>query len=334
MATWRGWEYVEAAPAGPNEQYAPDASQITRTLYFPIRPTVAQRQQIGRDWIGYAQRKVSLSGKVYISRTTPHFYPARDLAQGPHLYCQSLASSEMVCADDVESSALHADGDLTAVSDWWKTTWVYRTLPYDVKADDDPAIPALAGELLFHPDEGDALRRGWANTRYIVKLPEHGGRVIPIRQGVFIFVGVLDTAFHTVPTMEPFPFNETLVQVHYQWFGVPLDAYPFSYVQTALNTVNDATFDNYTTGTLLLLDAREVPRRDAFGQRTLDVTFKMLWAPRANADGACLGHNAILRIKPDVGPRWTLISTDGSAALDRRPYRYTDFSKLFHPVQT
>lgn len=337
MSVWRGIEYVEAAPTGPNEQYGTDASRVLRTLYFTERPTIARRQEIARAFIGYAEVKVATKGLttfIYLSRTTPHFYPAIDF-RGPYLWCQSLVGSEMVTADGVETTALHAGpaDDLTATSEWWKATFEYRTCPFDVK--EDSAVVAVAGELGGYPDEGDALRRGWVNTRYISKMVEPGGRVIPLRQGVLKYAGVLDARGQPVPTMEPFPFNETLAHVNYFWAGIPLSAYPLGVVQASLNTVNTTTFDGYHPGTLLLLDAREVPRIDAFGQRVLDVTYRMLWAQRQRANAfQGMGHNAILRVSAQFGAEWTLVSSDGSIDPDKYPYRNTDFSKLFHPSQT
>lgn len=332
MASWRGIEYVESSPQGPSEQYATDASRVLRTLFFPGQPSMADRYRIAQQFLGYAEVKTNpISFKRYVSRTTPHYYPSIDFDIDPHLYCQSLVQSEMVTADDAEDTLLHAAGDKTATSAWWKAVFEYRTLPGDVK--EDSAVLAEAGELYDvvptggpNPDEGDALRRGWANTRYIAKVVEPGGRVIPLRHGAFLFGD-------GKPSMEPFAFNETLQNITYFWSGVPLDGYPLQTVQTLLNTVNADVFDGYYPGTLLLIDAREVPRRDAFGQRTLDATYRMLFAPRCNALGNPLGHNAILRISPIAGPIWQLLSADGVVGSTKRPYRSTDFSRLFHPDQ-
>jgi hypothetical protein len=268
---------------------------------------------------------------------TPHFYPETDFAVGAYLYAQTLPGSEMVVADDSETTASHAPGDQTALSDWWKATFEYRSLPYDIH--EDESVLATAGELYVsvaeaYPDEGDALRRGWAVSRYVSKLVEPGGRVIPLRNGCFYYVGVATAGGKDIPTLEPFPFNETLQHVNYVWHQVPLEGYPIKAVQTQLNTVNDAIFDGYPKGTLLFIDARETPRRDPFGQRTLDATYRFLFAPRCNAGlVGPLGHNAILRVDRILGPRWTLVSTDATNGADKLPYRATDFSKLFHPDQ-
>lgn len=338
MANWRGIEYFEEAKGGPSETWGVDESRVIRTLLFfgadrNSGPTFPLRQAIAENFIGKPNYTIA-GGKKCITRLTPHFYPSGGSTN--YLYCTRILNSEMVGRPlTPHSPAKTAVGDKIALYPCWRVTFEYRMLPYDIREDNE--VKAVAGELYVsateaYPDEGDALRVGWTGTRYISRIVRPSGRVLSLRQGVLKYEGVTDGSGRVVPTLEPFPFNETSCRVEYRWVQVPISAYPAATVQTYLNTVNDATFDGYTTGTLLFLDADIVPRRDPFGQRTVDVVYRMLWSPRHNGTTA-LGHNAIPRIHAG-GVTYTLVNTSGTAGeTAKRPYRYTSFVNLFHPVQ-
>lgn len=347
MATWSGIEYYEDAKGSPHESWATDASKATRTLLFfgadrTTGPDVADREIIAQTWLGYAYVATGTGGRKAVKRFTPHYLPA--VSGTPYLYCTALVSGELVGRPlRPTTHRTSAPGDRLAKSLCWRATFQYSVLPYDIREDD--AILANGGPLYVgvgdaYPDEGRKLAVAWSGTRYITKQVEHGGRVIPLRAGLFFYqeTGTLGSADPptAVGTSEPIPFNEAISYITYTWHGVPADAVPFIAIGGQLNTVNDAKFDGFNKGTLLLVGHKLLPRRDSFGTRTFDVQYRMMYCARANSAGVGpLGHNAILRVRNDAAPAWWLVTANGDGAADdtKRIYRYTDFERLFRPDQ-
>jgi hypothetical protein len=337
MASWKGIVFYEAHPGSPNETWATDSSRVTRTLLFfgddletPI--TLDQRHAIAEAWIGYAKRTVA-GGKVYLTRETPHFYPSRNGLT--YLYCQALLHSEMGGMPLPAESPVFADiGDKTASFPCWKATFQYASLPYRVKEDSEVLARSGADSPLWvsdderYPDEGDALWRGLRYTRYVHRSIESGGRVIPIRQGMMKYAGILKDD-KPVPTAEPFPWNEVYDHWTYTWYGVPEEAVPWNAIHACANHVNHTKFDGAFLDTLLFLGQKMVQRQDSFGQFVVDITYRFMWCPRP--DGArVLGHQGILRVHAG-GINYERISSDGTDDPAKYPYRRADMTALFRP---
>lgn len=331
MATWRSIEYTEVSPRSPDEQAAQDASRVLRTLDFPgntVPLTFERREYIRRQFLGYS----ALAGngsQNWVSRVNPHFYPAPSLDQGPYLYAQSFIHSEMISTTDSETSDLHAVGDRTALHPRWRVMIEYRTLPWEIKEDD--AVLGTVAPFVGITDEGDVLRQGWIYSRNIAKRVEQGGRLIIIPGGMYKYAGTDPVQ----PTREPIPINEVADDVHYMW-TCPLDGVPEAVIEKQLNTVNDAPFDGYSLGTLLLLSAAKSLKRDPFGQWIAEITYRMKYSPKFQVTGpdtgTAYGHNAILWHR-STGTEYHFITTDGSGDTGKMPYRYTKFANLFRPKQ-
>jgi hypothetical protein len=331
VAEWRGIPYVERTDM---EQVAPDGSRVLRTLEFLATEeglSWEERENIKRQFVGYAFIKQSLDGtKNYISRVTPHYMPAPAIGSPIYLYCHGFAGSENLGPSNNETTILHAAGDRTVYPLRWRAQVEYRSLgAMEVREDDE--VLATAGDLVGFPDEGDCLRRGWINTRSVHKRREPGGRVIPIRSGALKYVSYVIGGVNA-PTLEPLPFPETWQPTWYMW-SVPIEGYPESIIQDQLNTVNHETFDGHPRGTLYASAYQEDIKRDPFGNWMAHLTFKMIFSPRKNAVGSPLGHNAALYISPSTGPRYSLLSTDGSNFESKQVFRYTDFGNFFRPKQ-
>lgn len=344
MASWRGYNYVEEVRTSPHESWATDASRTTRSLLFfgadnNTGPTYLERESIAQYWLGYATVLTGTGGRRYVSRFTPHYLPSG--TGSPYLFATSLMSGELIGRPfNPTVHANTAPGDKQARSRCWRATFQYSVLPYDIR--EDSAVLATSGSPLYvsasdrYADEGDALKTGWSGTRYISKHIEQGGRVIPIRTGAFKYDAVFNAGGDHVPTMEPIPYNEAVNYVTYTWYGVPLAGYPAQAIAVQLNTVNNATFDGFAKGTLLVLGVKVVPHRDPFGNRTLDIQYRMMHCSRYNSTSATpFGHNSILHIPAPGGgaPAWEKVSVTGDGDDTKRPYRYTDFGNLFRPDQ-
>ncbi len=344
MSTWKGIEYYEISPSSPNEQAAQDGASVQRKLDFPLIEGVGHqaREEIRREFLGFVTVGQN-DTQMWLLRENPHFLPGNILTGEPYLYAMSLVHSEMLGpADSEEALAIGgAAGDHLALYPRWRTTFEYRSVPWEIKEDDDGDVLAQLGPLsiaggldfIAHPDEGDALRRGWINTRNIVKRREPGGRVIPIRVPPFKFVGLTDDGGKPIQTAEPIPLNEAWETVWYRW-TCPLEVYPELQTVLLRNTVNDAAFDGHPKATLLFVSLTENLRRDPFGQWIMEVTYKFLFSPKVARDGTTvLGHQAIYYPFGPAGPGYYEVSTDGTNTDAKKIYRYGDFTKLFRPIQ-
>lgn len=340
MASWRGYIYTEAAPNSPEESYSSDNSRAVRCLQFSGSLSRSERLAVARAFLGYAtlqQVPEDVAGpgvvRKYISRTTPHPY------QGDST---SMYATRILRVAHIGEPGNEPGGNGDVVSRYpYVRMWIeYSTLPYDIAEDD--AVRALTNTSPLYisagaqfADEGYWLQSSWTSTRYITRTVDPSGRVTTLKQGMLRFAGTAGSAGYPdgIPTFEPIPFPEGMAVINYTWWGVPAAAFPQSTIQSSLGKINDGSFDGFSTGTLLLLSVSLKPRRDPFGQRTLDVGYKMMWMPKVGADGTVYGHNAIPWVSQSAGVGYYTVSSDGSANASMMPFRSTDFMAFFRPTQ-
>lgn len=348
-----GREFYEDAhePRSPTLSWGLDSSRAIRSLHTRGESTEITRNQDVAALLGYqfvASETVSGTPRRWVTRTPPAAYPNE--ASGVPV---GLASSGVwLYASSIPSSAAYSSGGFSIDANGgakYSRGWKYRVehvaRPYNVKSDDDTL--AEAGPLsadtpagaVARPDEGDALRRGWAsNSRYITKFIEPGAKALTLPNGFCKFVLVApETTPQPVPIGLPVPFFRTTVC--YCWHLVPIDAYPAQAIEACANGVNDAAFDGHTTETLYFSSVRVTPLQGPFGDRLLNVEYRFLHQPLVDFDGVTTtvkGWNHLLGVlSGKLRAREITAAQDGSAPADntKRIFRRVDFSSLFRPDQ-
>ena len=325
MAIWRATEYKEhlgeGGNASPDLSIAVDNGRVTRTIQV-IPGTHDAIWQAARDFLGYAQ-VANDGGTRWIQRIIPHAFPP-----APWLYCTAMPRSEGISFIGKANDA--AEYKIS------KHTLIYENLTYNVISDDE--VTRGLGDL---PDEGTALALGWEYSRYVTKSVKPSAKLLVLNRGVMQGVKE-DVGDATKPLLEGVPFVEACAQVEYTWHGVPSAGVPNVLHLTAPGTINDATFDLYPAETLRLESIEPRFRRDPFGNRVFDITYKMQFLPRigwtlAEAETTpkptptARGHNWVYSVHN--GKFIVMRVTGDGTATGTPPFRKADFTALFRPDQ-
>jgi hypothetical protein len=323
---------------GPREDYAPGAKRSV----VPV--TVADgtekgRRQAAADFIGSAALRTLKLGSnlvTYLTRVTPMPYPGSE-----NLYAYSLVSG-----NGLGSASLGADGGV-AFSSGYQFQAVFTSRTYLVKEDGQVKAKASAGiqSPLFDsasgnafPDEGDALKRGWENSRYVTKRVVSSARLITVRDGFCAFAD-------GTPLPEQLPFNEGMAQCRYVWHAVPVAALPNAAIRRCLGALNTDAFDFALPNTLMLTSWDYDAQPGPLGDILCDIAYNFLYIPKVNRAGTALGHSAALRKTGAAGAgvvdydrvtvfgnpnRWPF---KGGTQDATDPASLIDFADLFRPAQ-
>lgn len=337
-----------SSPASPSESYAFDASRSSRS--FQIRDATPERRYLtAKALLGYVD-VLTEGSRRYIHRQAPYANPPvsdPDLNpnRAPSLWCKSIPHGAPVpsvpSADPQTGAATYAAYRFAAE---------FRSLPYAVK--EDYQVFATAGPLAAGgglnslPDEGDCLRRGIANTRYITISVQPG-----IKRGV-LKEGSL--RFEASPGPGPLvgvgiPIAQYTAHVIYTWYEIPYSAVPWKAIVRCAENVNGpigagGIFDGFAAGTLLLESTAIRTYTCPLSPRLLcDVEYRMAYLPNeeerlTGGVRRLLGHNSIYSVIPAPqgdGGDYYYVNTSGmpGAAGGRYPHSYEDFSTLFRPDQ-
>lgn len=195
-----------------------------------------------------------------------------------------------------------------------RVTATFNTLAFDVKLlSDCPDTSSLAPE----------------QQRNVVKREDSGGKFLSFATGQWLLKN--GAAIRRDTNFRNMQFWETYSMLHYTWYDVLEDAFSNDLNQQDCGKTNDAIFDGKQPGTLILQKANREPTRSQFGVRTYQVDFDMLYVPtgvnKAQPPGPD-GYDPVT-FEPIY---WDVVGT-GTETLTppRRPYRETDFRKLFKP---
>lgn len=347
------FEVYEESPASPSESCAFDASRVTRNFWLRAAGREA-RYEFQKAMLGYSKVR-SDAGRPYLSRQIPFGNPAAPDADlnpaltpagldgAPYLWCKSVPAGQPV------PSVPNAD-PATGVATYkgYRFTCEFRSCPYRVCADNDPLLLAQTGPLKAGTgisavaDEGDALARGFANTRYVSRRREHAVRVEQIKMASLFFQGA-DGAALDLAVDKPQGLPQYMETVYYTHWELPLDAVPRAAIRACSNGVNAAVFDGFAVGTLYFSSTEERLYTAPLGPGLLaDLTYKFMYLPNREKRTSFIGIEPVHRelgwnaipavIKPPVGN-----DLDYYPIVDRAgkpPFDYVDFSALFRPPQT
>jgi hypothetical protein len=345
-----GVEFIECTqePKSPVYSWALDSSKAVRTLICRGSTDKVKRSQIARAILGTQARvtaaKSGGGSRYYIERTLPHsivpIEPDGAAADLSWMFAASIPYAESLSSKTypdvgVDSLPVPVDGVRLKVE--------YRALPYHVLPDSSVLATtgplASGGGLPALPDEGDALRLGWADySRYVTRIIEPGGRAITFPNGFVRFVLLAgETNVQPLPIGLPVPmFRATIL---YTWHLVPQNAVPMNAIAKCSNAVNDAAFDGFAAETLLLSSVRQKPLFSALGGRMMQVEYRMIYAPLQDFDGASYttkGWNHFpAKYNNTLRARQLTLRNDGAAPTtnSERVFMQQDFATLFRPDQ-
>jgi hypothetical protein len=348
-----GIKVYEESPASPSETWAFDGSRSSRSFFVSAPATPAVRYAVAKAFLGFAKVLTETDGsRPWLHRQLPYgdpptadddLNPSADVR--PFLWCKSLPGGSPVglpSADPATGSATYRT---------YKVAAELRTVPYRVLEDWEVSLQAQAGPLAAagalpaRPDEGDALRRGFANTRYITREIEHGISLMQLKEAWLYFEAEGGGAIlnKSIPMGVPLPqYTHTL---RYTWWEVPLGAVPRGAIAACSNCVSGTEFDGHAAGTLRFMTAQERVYNSPLGPGLLcDVTYALAFLPNTERREVDLGGGV-------MGSRqlgWNSIPAvlrpaDGGTGFDyyrvvdetgKPPYASADFSALFRPGQT
>lgn len=351
----------DAQNKSPVLRFAAENCACTRRLYVPYPSPAGYADPDGLYLAAVAllggsevkTENVAGDDRAYVARTLPHGYPQGATFENPVgfpvLFAASIPTAEP-CGAPTEMDEFGR----TAYS-WYRFTVNYESRPDNVFEDsavlatgqyeDDGASP-LAGSVALdvpaRPDEGDALRRGWRYSRWVVKQVDPASRTLTLRQGLVYFQEGPAAGQGAQRMPEGLPFTQARDYVTYTHLCVPWEAVPQATIRLYRNRCNDAEFDGYPAGTLLFADHKLRLYRTAGGRRVADVQYKMIYLPnRDPVTGFYWGHNGVPRVMNTVPPAandgklriWPISSDGATFAADgsNMIVPYADFADLFRP---
>lgn len=341
----------DADNKSPTCRWAPENCSKTRRLLYPYDANPDNLEAAALALLGGTELVTeTIAGveRAWISRRLPHFYPAPPTYENPDaeefLFCASIPLAEPCSAPE------GVDADGRSVYSWYRYSCVYETAGHNLYTDDDPDLLASGaysgssplgaepGPPAFpaRPDEGDALRRGWANTRFITKSVKRASRTITLPQGMIKWQTLAERPVVGGPesVSQGVPYLQARAMVDYVWLCVPLAAVPEQYIQGALNRLNLVTFDKWPVGTLLLSDYDLRLYRSSTGLRVADVHYHFMFMPNFDTVTRTFnGFNSAPRVVNGKVRFWP-ISGDGAIInpaidSDNKVFQHTDFANLF-----
>lgn len=340
-------------PKSPTSSFATQNSRTIRSLqirYRDGRPCgEEERWQAAQDLLGYNTTAFTagVGTNVYITRRLPHGYPTPVTEVNP-------LGNEWHWATSIPS--MTGIGNPEGVDDLNRAKYRalrasvhYEAKLYNLYPDDDGRILATTGPLEGFPDEGDALRRGWENTRFIIRRRQDASTTIAIPGGLFHYVDAVNTQKRRAPVYNQFPYVLFRQVVEYHWLSVPYSAVPRVAIADCANAVNNDTFDGHQVDTLRFDTFTEDLEIGPLGDRLVNLKYRFMWIPNVDPiTGTQIGHVGAFRVvlqDPDAEPSAAnpgrlgivKVSVSGDPATadddDQRPNKRRDFSALFRPDQ-
>lgn len=336
------WEDT-AEPKSPTSSFATQNSRTLRSLQLRTNPPMSEEDKwaAAQALLGYnivVETPFGPSTIRLISRELPDYYPAVETAVNEFADPIQWASS----IPEVTPVALPGGiDDLDrAKYECFRFKIYYERKLYNLWPDNYLPLLAQAGPLAIippKPDEGDALRRGWINTRFIIKRVIDASTTVSIPGGLFKYVDPINTAKRRAALHTSLPYQLHRARVIYQWISVPLTAIPFTAIKSCSGSVNESTFDGFAVDTLRFDTWDYDLETGPLGDLLVNLTYKFTWLPNVDpVTGNQIGHVGAPRVI-DNQFRIVAVSTDGDPATAnqdaKRPFRRNDFTRLFRPDQ-
>ncbi len=319
----------------PKESYNPSAGfKVTRSFQVPW----ADRWRFCQGMLGSTSRMAtgafdSRNKPIFqVRRKLPVAYPAYPLSSGK-LYPVSVDSIEGVSPQDFDDNDVY-------VYERANITLSYESVTYNLLEDGE--IDVFASLLAVNPSEA-------TTQRFVTRIYQPSAEALTLPHGSFKWVGE-GSEQTNIPVLGSHAIIISTAEVHYIWHAVP--GRP-SALKTHLGTVNNAIFDNFAAGTLLLLAAEYKPYREITGKRVADITYKMKHfsaiVPGSNETGQTKGqlynpergHNFFLQYfsGSSTEPKYRQLTHNGiSTSNITSPgipvYRERNFDELFNPDDT
>ncbi len=319
MALWRNTSYTWMNES-PEESLVTDNSRATGTVLVDW----SDRGQARRDFIGYPSYNVDISPLTglpvaYISRLIPFQYPSPDLSS---LWCQGAPKT--VGAGKLGNDPL--EGKLASYPHAF-ISLSFQAPGFFILPDDD--VIAGSGPLVGYPDEAWWLANSsWVNTRNILRVTKPAGKFVTLRQNIALIHGYGDPA-EAQPLNEGAPVQLGEAVYVYAWHQVPAEAYPLQAIAKCLGRINNATFDGFAAGTMLLETVDTRIEWSPFQQLQLTVSYQMRFHPNVNNAGVIKGWNSALGVFSKTLDYYPLSDGAGNPI-----FKSCDMSSLFRPDQS
>lgn len=341
----RGVTFYEdsAEPKSPTTSFATQNSRTIRSLQLRSTPPMTEDDKwaAAEALLGYnivSEEPFGPSTRRWISRQLPDYYPAvptsvNEFADPIH-WASSIPEVSPVALpggiDDLDRAKYAC----------FRFKIYYERKLYNLWPDGYLPLIAQQGPLAIapaKPDEGDALRRGWINTRFIIKQVRDASTTVSIPGGLFKYTDAINTRQRRASLHTSFPFQLHRARVTYQWISVPLLAIPFDAIRSCCGSVNAETFDGFSVDTLRFDTWSYDLETGPLGDLLANVTYAFTWLPNVDPEtGNQIGHVGAPRTI-DGKFRIVKVSTDGDPATAdqdaKRPFRRNFFDRLFRPSQ-
>jgi hypothetical protein len=282
---------------------------------------------------------VTAGGQNFISRAIPDYLLNVVNSDGdPYLFATTMSAKGWGTNDDVEEVGQHNPDTDTPYYEIAKLVVNYETLTYDIVSDQD-MIDNGAVDTYGNPDEALLVR-------YVTFRPAPGAEYLTLPNSGYYYV--TGTAGGVPITGGP-----GKIQCSYDfsitWHSIPKLAVPSltlnpngtGAIDLCLGCVNDATFADQKTASLLLTGALLTPVRSAAGDRTYDIEYHFKFISATNPSGTVVGNQGVYfqgqaaaGSQSAIAAGYYEVSTSGTSNLtaqakDVNIYNYGDFNSLF-----
>jgi hypothetical protein len=281
-----------------------------------------------RTLLGYPKVITGPAGVRYIARRLPHSINLYTHVPTASSYANFLWATK--CNVHPRGPLIYgtaADGRDYPRYKQYRFEVTYESLTWEPRADSD--ITQTSGV----PDES-----AW--QRYVTKIAKPAGQFFTYTGATLGYKWVSTGA--TVETGVAKLITSCNLQI--TWHQVPEAAVPSFFISgaasqqaidTCIGKVNNASFNGYPSGTLLLLGVQLMPKRSPFGDRIYDIVYMFKYFQPVTTSS----HQYIFKpTSPSSG--WTevtttgvtnLIGTAGNGAAGVSVYDWANFSALFKP---
>jgi len=359
---YRNSTFFEYSGESPEEAYVRNSARTVRTFDVvnpspggPNNPvTLTVRRQFVEDMVGANVVKTVTGPPLqrYISRLVPYFTPATQtnflITSGAgstirDFIATAVPTSQLLHVKRNDTTQSAPAGTGVASGPVWRAKVYFDSINWGVQVDANvvatsPPSGGTASPILGLPDEGDMLRSGLPNTRYITRYTDYAGRLITTPAGFLYFAD--SPGPNRLPLKIGVPVPEGSAIVHYLWRQVPGAGVPVKAIQALLSgVVNECPFDGWPKGTLLLRSVKETPYQGRLGDTLydLDYTFEFLAHQQRAAPKAFLGWNSGLMPGTSPGttvPDFGTVDYLNDGTKNNPPFLYGDFCALFRPDQS
>lgn len=336
-----GVEFYEdtAEPKSPTTSFATQNSRTIRSLQLRLDGLADEetKWEGAQALLGYnvMENDAVGGGRRWISRVLPHAFPTP--ATAVNIGPESIHWASSIPSVVPVAGSRGVDPEDRARYDAWRYNVMYERKLYNLWEDDDTDLLAQAGPLAVapaRPDEGDALRRGWAKTRFIIKTIRDASTTVSVPGGLFKYVDAVADNRKALHAAFPYQLHRSIVE--YRHISLPLDAVPFAALTACANGVNDVTFDGFAVDTLRFDTWSMEIETGPLGDWLVNLNLRFMYVPNIDpVSGTAIGHVGAPRVVGGVF-KIVKVSVSGDPATadnaGQRPFKRVDLSSLFRPT--